>query len=416
MSTILDTAQTLFLFNWTANASGNHLGTSQELADRVYRALEGGEKVQGLFQVLEEMDFTLWGQQGKEGWELVWGPAVFEFEESLYKADNTVYVVHNAVLNIYVVAVAGTNAIAIEDWLKEDLRVGKKKCVNWPINPDCSLEDETVDADPSREQISVGTALGLHCLLGRGKMVPAKSAPASDLTLVDFLTTRVTKEETLIFTGHSLGGALSPTLARWAYDNGDVKAASYYAMPTAGPTPGNEKYQTHWDFLFPQTSLATRAPFTHNPHVRVATLNDNVWNEWDVVPHAWQHIYAPQYMLCQPVYFANFSETSLFSNMGVLEDPFVIRPIVEGAQKRGTEGGMTASAHTRGFSSAWPLAHLDKNGQWKELDKKASYGPAEVEEYFAHLGLVHVWGYGTDAFGLPLELFKKIHDGRHGKQ
>jgi hypothetical protein len=71
--------------------------------------------------------------------------------------------------------------------------------------------------------------------------------------------------------GHSLGGALSPTLALWLHDLqtqwDPAKHASLSALPSAGPTAGNQAFAAYSDA---QAVQVTR-----------------VHNALDVVPHAW---------------------------------------------------------------------------------------------------------------------------------
>ncbi|NEO43521.1 MAG: lipase family protein [Moorea sp. SIO4A3] len=72
--------------------------------------------------------------------------------------------------------------------------------------------------------------------------------------------------------GHSLGGALSPTLALAALDQKSEwsggKEFTISVYPSAGPTPGNEDFATYYDS-------------------RLGENTTRIWNNIDIVPHAW---------------------------------------------------------------------------------------------------------------------------------
>ncbi|MEN9864973.1 MAG: hypothetical protein RL748_563 [Pseudomonadota bacterium] len=58
-----------------------------------------------------------------------------------------------------------------------------------------------------------------------------------------FLNSKVNANDTLIFTGHSLAGALSPTMAMFLYsDPANSGWKSIHVQPSAGATPGNAAF------------------------------------------------------------------------------------------------------------------------------------------------------------------------------
>jgi hypothetical protein len=186
------------------------------------------------------------------GWELVWGPAVHEQSDSGV-ADNTVFVTRgtDGGKPVYIVPIAGTNAKSAFDINVEDLEVAMLK----PFSDDGA-------------KIAQGTHTGVDIL----ETLRFKGA-----TLQRYLAGVADQEATLIFTGHSLGGALSPTLAldlavNLGFDLSKWAAVRVY--PTAGPTPGNKKFVG----LFQQTFPAT------------GPWNRNVINSIDVVPRAWNRL------------------------------------------------------------------------------------------------------------------------------
>jgi len=106
-------------------------------------------------------------------------------------------------------------------------------------------------------------------------MVPPTGIPGANVTFENFLAERFASEGDpveMTISGHSLGGALSPTLALWLldtqkqWDHHGRAMISVYAY--AGPTPGNDAFAAYFD-----------ARFGDRVH-RIA-------NPLDVVTHAW---------------------------------------------------------------------------------------------------------------------------------
>lgn len=186
------------------------------------------------------------------GWELAWGPVVHEESDSGV-ADNTVFVTRGTDDGkpVYIVPIAGTNAVSAFDINTEDLEVAMLK----PFSDDGA-------------KIAQGTQIGVAIL---------ENLRFNGATLQRYLTSVANPNATLIFTGHSLGGALSPTLAldlavNLGFDLSKWGAVRVY--PTAGPTPGNDKFVDLFQKTFPATG----------------PWNRNVINTIDVVPRAWNHL------------------------------------------------------------------------------------------------------------------------------
>jgi hypothetical protein len=191
-------------------------------------------------------------------WELAWGPCVFRQPLSAF-ADNAMYVAHDKVNNIYVVAVAATNIRSIYDILIEDLHI---KPVAWPYG----------GSVPEGTEIATGTRDGVD------KLLAMKSHGQALLPYLQGVAGK--PDSTLIFAGHSLGGALSPTLAMALTEKGlnlaDWKAVHVY--PTAGPTPGNATFSAYFSQKFPQSATGSQ-PWQ--------VWNADVANSLDIVPRAW---------------------------------------------------------------------------------------------------------------------------------
>jgi hypothetical protein len=205
-----------------------------------------------LTQLLETQLTTLEPQIGS--WELVWGPAVYELPTS-NRPDNTMFVVSgNGQL---VVAVAGTNPYSFLDWIVEDFLVTPQ--VPWLTGSPFSLE----------RKVSLGTFIGLSVLQ---TLTPGPGQPGAGVLLKDFLASQVGAPITINVAGHSLGGALSPTLALWL---SDVRAgwdpagnATLSVLPSAGPTAGN-------------------AAFAHYSDSQIGAQVTRLYNPLDIVPKAW---------------------------------------------------------------------------------------------------------------------------------
>ena len=191
-------------------------------------------------------------------WKLAWGPGVFQVVPGATPA-NTMFVAEHQETGELFVSIAGTNPFSAYAWFVEDFQVSETR--PWGHG----------DA-PQSVAISEGTLKGLLALQG---MVPSPGIPGENVTLASFLAERFAVEGDpveMTVSGHSLGGALSPTLALWLldtqkqWDHHTRAMISVYAY--AGPTPGNGDFASYID-----------ARFGDRLH-RIA-------NRLDVVPHAW---------------------------------------------------------------------------------------------------------------------------------
>lgn len=198
-------------------------------------------------------------------WKVVWGPSVYKFELVKYQ-DNMLYVVQNTVdTSRYVVATRGTNSISISDWILEDFNVLEMK--DWQVPPGVSVQGSP--------KISDATHTGFKTLLS--KMVPPSDVPGNGKYITAFLTKIAASGNcTVQFTGHSLGGALAPTLALWFKqwqgkpNNWDPsKNAEVSVTSFAGATAGNSDFANYSNTLLGQAC-------------------DRVHNPLDVVPNAFE--------------------------------------------------------------------------------------------------------------------------------
>jgi hypothetical protein len=186
-------------------------------------------------------------------WVLAWGPVVYRFPIAKYD-DNMMYVVqHGTDSSDLAVVIRGTDPYALDDWLAEDFDVDDQ--VGWP-------EGE------GQPKISKAISEGLTILQ---RMESAGS------NLETFLQTRAAASSIGLrvhVTGHSLGGALAPTLALWLHDNQSTwdpqGKAVISVYPLAGPTPGNTAFAAYYHSALGKTTV-------------------RLWNPFDVVPRAWHY-------------------------------------------------------------------------------------------------------------------------------
>lgn len=180
-------------------------------------------------------------------------------------------------MTVYVVAIAATNFASAYDWLIEDF--GVSKVVDFtkydPANPTAAASISS-----GTPYISMATAIGVGRLLAN--MPSPTGAVAAGTSLQTFLQSiKPDQPATVIFTGHSLAGALSPTTAFYLNKNANALSAftEVLAYPTAGATPGDSSFASAFT-----TALSSSTPGTL-PYQR---WNTDLWNFYDVVPHAWQ--------------------------------------------------------------------------------------------------------------------------------
>lgn len=239
--------QQVFTLSMLSNQAANQQGSVQSLESLLAGQIGNALSNPGLQNLIGT-------------WTVAWGPVVFQ-ESGSQVADNAMYVAKDQAGDTYVVAIAGTNPVSIYDLKTEDADVGTP--VDWPYG---GVPGGTFP------EISPGTQDGVNALLGM-------MDPAQGKSLQSFLQQIESTSTTLVFTGHSLGGALAPTLALALFNgSGALQVSDFQSVlvyPTAGPTPGNADFVTFFSGVFPASGSGVQA------------WNSLIWNSLDAVPHAW---------------------------------------------------------------------------------------------------------------------------------
>ena len=217
-------------------------------------------------------------------WSVVWGPQIWQKPDTNLAA-NAMYVAHNPAVpglgDTYVVAIAATNEASKYDWLLEDADVWQTvNFSTWdPLSGQADAAELSAGELSKRTtpHIAKGTAVGVQQLL---EMVSPAGCPASGQSLTQFLgALKNVGSSTLIATGHSLAGALSPTLALYLKTRNLVTSfGNMFVYPTAGATPGNQSFANLFNSTLPQAQQGTQT---------YQVWNTDLWNSIDVVPHAW---------------------------------------------------------------------------------------------------------------------------------
>ncbi|HEU4324593.1 MAG TPA: hypothetical protein VFS21_15730 [Roseiflexaceae bacterium] len=220
-------------------------------------------------------------------WEVVWGPAVFSVAGI---PDNATFIARKAGPQpVYVLSTAGTNHLSTFAKSDEDAQVETTVAWSTAFKEDLQgnpllgeYDNPTATGTPV---LSTGTALGVRCVLETTPVSNNRQAPQR---LFEYLQSVQSQDATLIITGHSLGGALSPILALALFtQGGPLQKDSWgnvYVLPIAGPNPGNADLATAFATVFPP--IPAQLPSTPDPST-TELWNRNIANKFDFAPLAW---------------------------------------------------------------------------------------------------------------------------------
>lgn len=290
-------AQTVYMLSLGANFLFEKTGDREILRKKI-RAYLGapGEASGPFFETLNQPSASYQclarapGVTGPADWQTAWGPQVFKHLTDIGAA-NTVFVAFSRALKTYVVAIAGTNPSGCSAIEREDLHVDHSKMRAWPPEEvDGKLKwSLRPDPKPEKAAVSQGTSDGLSDLYELE--ATSLHSPAKPESLKAFLSAVASKDATLVFTGHSLGGALSPTLALLLCPKPEASGwGEVHVLATAGPTPGNAGLGTLFRAAFPPKPIPDYPPPAHDGAARFTKWNVNYADIFDVVPRAWDKL------------------------------------------------------------------------------------------------------------------------------
>ena len=220
-------------------------------------------------------------------WQLNWGPVVWKTgtDASTTGPDLSWYVAYHDNLEFedgslhptYVIAVAGTPAKSVNQFVDFDAYVSDGQFKTQPTEVSRDAQDAI------KPYITLSTARAIHTLLTN----PAPSV-AGVRTLLNFINgVKSTKDpitRTLprfVFTGHSVGGAIAPSVALALVSSGVIPVERTLTYSTAGPSFGNASFANLFERTF-------RARVTSGAD-GYRSWNINLVNTLDVVPQAWCH-------------------------------------------------------------------------------------------------------------------------------
>ncbi|HWA90919.1 MAG TPA: hypothetical protein VG889_12840 [Rhizomicrobium sp.] len=368
-----DLTQTIMLLNMAANRASSVDGTSQSLTELLTLAMNQGGTWNGrtVSGFLKAVGPDLIGGD----WQIVWGPIVYVHGDDK-SSDNAMYVAYSASQDMYVVAIAATDPISVFDWIAEDANIYPGEMVNAPLDPFQPLDRQYVWPNWFAPQFDGGTALGVYTLCN-DLIDPAKGSIA--VYLAEATKTSSTR---LVFTGHSLAGALAPALA---FQLRDALAANWnasliYVLPSAGATPGNALLSYMWGKFFPPFAVGNL-----NSGNQINQLNTLYWNTLDVVPHAWTQFKA--------WYSYDPNTHTMQTNLGTLDsttDSEILNDFFVGALGTAYVDDL-ARVHNASFTGTWPVTYWNGSA-WVPYSAASSYASLEallVAEEHAHTDMYY---------------------------
>jgi hypothetical protein len=260
--------QQIFAACLVSNAAKQQTGTQAYLQEYLYDQL-----------------VTLLKKYTGDKWQIGWGPVVWKEnpDDTTDGIGNACFVARNKALKFedgdtydtYVVSIATT--ASMYDWISENI------AVNYVVDFNAWVSGG-IDKPPKKQRgndegvfIAYGTAIGVHKLVT--EPVPSGLTGVGTGTLIPFLASIPSKGTKVIFTGFSLGGAISPPLALATRQAGlfnKFRKQDVLVYALAAPTPGNQPFSK---------SFAAQFPFYDGPGYRC--WNANIVNSLDAVPQAW---------------------------------------------------------------------------------------------------------------------------------
>jgi hypothetical protein len=263
-------------------------------------------------------------------WKTVWGPAVYQAKDNP-GATNTMFVAYSATEKCYVVAIAGTNPLGDSALFFEDLDVSPANMVAWPPTISGGTLTWTPSPNPpsSTPAIAAGTAGGLSALFGLAALGinPVNNVvTANPVTVQGYLQSVASSGATLVFTGHSLGGALSPTMALMLYPTPATVGGwgAVRILATAGPTPGTAGMAGLFSANYAPVAIPAYDLYNNGAFQSFTFWNQNYSNKYDVVPRAWDQLYGLVTQPARPLidfWPSFFADNAALAPVAVPPDP-----------------------------------------------------------------------------------------------
>ena len=254
--------QQLYCLSAASNAVGTLTGTEADL------------------QAAMNTTLTKYIPQLTGSWKVTWGPRVFKSDpnNTTMGPDNAWFAAIDETQELCVVAVAGTSGSSIPGW-----------CIDFNVNNvvDFTAWTSTWSSQgippppiaipmPGKAYASQGTCIGVYNILNNESTLAASGQRLGDYIRNLVLPTGYK----VIFTGHSMGGAVAPTAALGLLNAKMSSPGKTSILPSAGATPGNEQLVQAFTAAFPPGS----APSPSEPY---AVFNTDFFNTLDIVPQAW---------------------------------------------------------------------------------------------------------------------------------
>jgi len=204
-------------------------------------------------------------------WQLTWGCAIYQQttrNTSSNVNDHTMFVakcLDNTDIDQYVIALAGTNPFSLQNILMEDINVAT--AVPWNQGQPWNSGEQIREYN-GQPAVSLGITRAIKDL--------TTSMWDKEQLLLEYLqemTSSATKPIEITVAGHSLAGAMAPSLGLLLVDRqGEWDAnnsATVKVVSLAGFSPGNEAFANYYDSI-------------------LGDRTDRLWNQIDVVPNVWE--------------------------------------------------------------------------------------------------------------------------------
>ena len=262
-------AQQIYCLSAASNAAGSTAGTQQKLQAAMKTVLQ---------DTLPELSGD---------WEVSWGPKVYCKQPDNDKGyvDNVWFAAASESQKRVVVAIAGTAPPSIDDLLQDvDVFEGVDLGAwygTWK-DDDVVKEPPVVWLTDLQQKMSCasGTATGVWNVLSHEA---PRGCPGEGTYLYDYLQAIDKKPGwSIIFTGHSMGGAITPVLALGLLTWGKLSpGCHHFTMASAGPSTTNDVFSAEFHKEFPADRPAPVSPPAY------AAFNTDLYNTQDIVPQAW---------------------------------------------------------------------------------------------------------------------------------